>query len=158
MIFLTILGYELGNFGSCSGDSGGPIVRLLTSPPNIRYIQVGIVQGGVGDCGDSQYPGIYIRLDDPDILAFIQSVVDQGSTFSSIQASRPSISISARPIASTSEIPIQGNGDLGTVGDSGFGNFSPSQDFGPPNSGSVGGPRFANSGSSGSQSFGFLGR
>lgn len=49
-------------------------MRLLTASLNIRYIQVGIVQGGVWDCGDSRYPGIYIRLDDPDILEFIHNV------------------------------------------------------------------------------------
>lgn len=108
-LFWPFLGYELGNFGSCTGDSGGPIVRLLTTPPNIRYLQVGIVQGGVGDCGDSRYPGIYIRLDDPDIFGFIQNVVDPGSTFSVVQTSE------ATPIEnpeSSGYDPFQGPGGL----------------------------------------------
>ncbi|TRY79521.1 hypothetical protein TCAL_12893 [Tigriopus californicus] len=129
---LMCAGYELGNFGSCSGDSGGPIVRLLTTPPNIRYIQVGIVQGGVGDCGDSRYPGIYIRLDDPDILAFIQSVADPGSVPSTVRTSPAPLPI----VTSPTPPPIQENpprvgpGTIGqgTVGSGAIGPGSP--DFG----------------------------
>jgi hypothetical protein len=30
--------------------------------------------GGVGECGDEDYPGIYVRLDHPSIFTFIASI------------------------------------------------------------------------------------
>ncbi len=38
-----------------------------------RWSQIAIVQGAVRDCGDIDFPGIYIRVDDPSILNFIKS-------------------------------------------------------------------------------------
>ena len=40
-----------------------------------QWIQIATVQGGIRDCGDSDYPGLYIRLDDPDVLRFIRNVL-----------------------------------------------------------------------------------
>ena len=40
-----------------------------------QWIQIATVQGGIRDCGDLKYPGLYIRLDDPDIHSFIISVL-----------------------------------------------------------------------------------
>jgi hypothetical protein len=34
-----------------------------------------IVQGGIRQCGDSEYPGIFVRLDELEILNFINSTV-----------------------------------------------------------------------------------
>jgi hypothetical protein len=31
-----------------------------------------VVEGGIGKCGDAVHPGIYIRLEDPDVLNFIK--------------------------------------------------------------------------------------
>ena len=45
-----------------------------------KWIQIGIVQGGVGECGDKDYPGIYIRLNHPLVLDFITSVVESKTT------------------------------------------------------------------------------
>ncbi len=36
-----------------------------------RWIQIATVHGAVGDCGDADFPGIYIRLDDPSVYNFI---------------------------------------------------------------------------------------
>ena len=56
--------------------------RLLTSlnsklhsisPPGL---QIAVVQGGIRNCGDKDYPGIFVRLDDPAILNFIKSIVN----------------------------------------------------------------------------------
>ena len=41
-----------------------------------RWIQIGTVQGAVGACGEIEFPGIYVRLDDPAVSSFIESVVD----------------------------------------------------------------------------------
>jgi secreted trypsin-like serine protease len=44
----------------------------------LQYIQIGIVSGGVAtNCGDQDYPGIYIRLDNPEVLDFVRQVESQ---------------------------------------------------------------------------------
>ena len=68
---LLCAGYEAGEYGSCHGDSGGPIVQNV----NEKYVQIGLVQGGVGVCGDPTFPAIYIRLEESYTLQFIQSVL-----------------------------------------------------------------------------------
>jgi hypothetical protein len=40
------------------------------------YVQIATVHGAVRDCGDKEYPGIYVRLDHPTIYNFISSVVN----------------------------------------------------------------------------------
>jgi hypothetical protein len=35
---------------------------------------VAIVSGGIGECGDQDKPGIYIRVDHPLVLGFIKKV------------------------------------------------------------------------------------
>ncbi len=41
-------------------------------PTNARFVQQGIVQGGVGRCGSRDFPSIYVRIRDPDVFTFIQ--------------------------------------------------------------------------------------
>jgi len=36
-----------------------------------------MAQGGVGSCGDKNYPGIYIRIDSPEILNFIAKSLER---------------------------------------------------------------------------------
>jgi hypothetical protein len=38
-----------------------------------------MVSGGLGECGDSRFPGIYVRLDHPEVLDFILDAIGQGS-------------------------------------------------------------------------------
>jgi len=38
---------------------------------------VAVVHGGVGACGDSRYPDIYVRVDNPEIFNFIHSQIDE---------------------------------------------------------------------------------
>jgi secreted trypsin-like serine protease len=66
-------GTDVGTQGSCKGDSGGPL--LSNDWETKKWIQFAIVQGAVRDCGDSEYPGIYTRLEDPAIFSFISSVL-----------------------------------------------------------------------------------
>ncbi len=68
-------GATVGAQGSCKGDSGGPLMHKDYETDRDRWIQIAIVQGGIRDCGDSEYPGLYIRLDDPDIFSFINSTL-----------------------------------------------------------------------------------
>ncbi|MGO1069065.1 S1 family serine peptidase [Lysobacter sp. CA199] len=53
---------------ACQGDSGGPLFVAL--PGGKRFIQVGVVSRGEG-CGATGYPGIFTRVANPDISAFI---------------------------------------------------------------------------------------
>ena len=66
-------GEDTGNQGSCKGDSGGPLMYLDSDTE--RWIQIATVHGGIRDCGDVDFPGLYIRLDDPSVLNFINSVI-----------------------------------------------------------------------------------
>ena len=63
-------GYEAGGYGSCNGDSGGPLVQF--SSEENKYVQIGIVSGGIGQCGDPNFPGVYVRLENKLALSFIQ--------------------------------------------------------------------------------------
>ena len=44
----------------------------------MSYRQIGVVHGAVSECGDNNFPAIFARLDDPQILFFIQGVVKFG--------------------------------------------------------------------------------
>ncbi len=35
--------------------------------------QIATVQGGIRNCGDVDYPGIFVRLDEPEVFKFINS-------------------------------------------------------------------------------------
>jgi secreted trypsin-like serine protease len=59
--------------GACEGDSGGPL--MYKDVLARKYIQIATVEGGVGDCGDESYPGIFVRLNHPSIWEFITSTI-----------------------------------------------------------------------------------
>lgn len=62
---------------SCQGDSGGPLFRAIDDPQAAaaEFVQIGVVSWGIG-CG-RQYPGVYTRLSDPAIAAFIAPHLQQ---------------------------------------------------------------------------------
>ena len=68
-------GITTGKKGSCTGDSGGPLM-YQDLERNQQWIQIAIVQGAVRDCGDVDFPGLYIRLDESTIFDFIQSAIN----------------------------------------------------------------------------------
>ena len=39
-------------------------------------IQIATVEGGIRDCGDADYPGIFVRLDESNIFYFILSAIN----------------------------------------------------------------------------------
>jgi secreted trypsin-like serine protease len=70
---LMCAGVDVGNQGACKGDSGGP---LMYKDDDIgKFIQIATVRGGVGECGDDAYPGIFVRVDHPSIWKFISSTI-----------------------------------------------------------------------------------
>jgi hypothetical protein len=67
---------------------GGPL--LYHDRRMEHFVQIAVVEGGVRDCGDDEYPGIYVRLDHPSVLDFITAEI----------ADKPS---STEPIKETNE-------------------------------------------------------
>ena len=67
--------------GSCKGDSGSPLSVFNTSES--RYVQVGIVAGGIQPdaCGDKNYPGVFTRIDNPEIADFIESKLSKKGNY-----------------------------------------------------------------------------
>ena len=65
-------GVYVGNQGACQGDSGGP---LMFKDDDGKFIQIATVEGGVGECGDKDYPGIFVRLDHPSVWNFIAATI-----------------------------------------------------------------------------------
>ncbi len=70
-------GSDVGGQSSCRGDSGGPLMQLNRSDKS--WIQFAIVQGSIGECGDIDYPGIYVRLDHSSIMSFITWTIGKSS-------------------------------------------------------------------------------
>jgi len=77
---LICAGTDHKSQASCTGDSGGPLQFYDTD--KYHYRQVGVVHGSVSHCGQSAFPGIYVRLDDPAIFDFLKSST-QESRFNS---------------------------------------------------------------------------
>ena len=67
--------FQLGGVGSCKGDSGGPLMHFVSEAEVPHYVQVGVVHGGIGECGSKNFPGIYARLEDEDNLNFIRQAI-----------------------------------------------------------------------------------
>jgi hypothetical protein len=43
-----------------------------------------MTKGAVRDCGDDEYPGIYVRLDHPSVWNFISSITKTGTNLNLI--------------------------------------------------------------------------
>jgi secreted trypsin-like serine protease len=66
-------GVSVGNQGSCKGDSGGPL--MFKDDESGKFFQIATVRGAVGQCGERDYPGIFVRVDNPSIWKFISSII-----------------------------------------------------------------------------------
>jgi secreted trypsin-like serine protease len=63
--------------GPCKGDSGGPV--MYKNNELKKYIQIAIVKGSLGECGDKDFPAIFARLDHPSIWNFIAAIIQKGT-------------------------------------------------------------------------------
>ena len=75
--------------GPCAGDSGSPVAYLELDDvkQTRRFVQLGLVQGGIGECGSQELPGIYVRVNSQPILSFVRSIIGK-STFYRLQERR----------------------------------------------------------------------
>lgn len=55
---------------TCQGDSGGPLFVDQGGSAVARFVQIGVTSWGIG-CANPKYPGVYARLSDPPVRAFI---------------------------------------------------------------------------------------
>lgn len=60
---------------ACQGDSGGPLFVAL--PGDKNFLQVGVVSRGAG-CGATGYPGVFTRVANEEISAFIADPFTKG--------------------------------------------------------------------------------
>lgn len=60
---------------ACQGDSGGPLFVAL--PGSKSFLQVGVVSRGAG-CGATGYPGVFTRVANEEISAFIANPFAKG--------------------------------------------------------------------------------
>ena len=61
---------------ACQGDSGGPLARATARAGLAVDALVGIVSFGVG-CGQAEFPGVYTRVAEPGINAYVNADVGQ---------------------------------------------------------------------------------
>lgn len=61
---------------ACQGDSGGPL--FVTLPGEKNFLQVGVVSRGAG-CGATGYPGVFTRVANEEISAFIADPFSTGA-------------------------------------------------------------------------------
>ena len=72
---LICAGSPTDSLGACNGDSGGPL--MAKNHATNQWFQIATVHGKIGNCEDSDYPAIFVRLDDPKVLKFITSSIFQ---------------------------------------------------------------------------------
>ena len=60
--------------GTCRGDSGGP--TLFND--GIKYHQLGVVHGSIRNCDGSRFPGIFVRIDNPEVFDWLSKVTSSG--------------------------------------------------------------------------------
>ena len=77
--YMICAGYELGGGGSCKGDSGSPIFVLEARTDIVHYKQIGIVSGGIGECGSPKFPGVYTYLEDESVYQFVMNSIERGN-------------------------------------------------------------------------------
>ena len=81
------------------------MIRNLSSR---KWQQIGIVHGAIGECGDIDYPGIFLRLNHPLVLEFITSAVE-GKILSSVRISPPMVFLKSKNSITILNNHVNGN-------------------------------------------------
>ena len=55
--------------GSCKGDSGGPL--MIFDWITKKWTLVGSIVGQIKECGNQEYPGLYVRISQRVVFDFI---------------------------------------------------------------------------------------
>ena len=50
-------------------------MKLDLTGQHEQFVQLGVVHGGVGECGNTDFPNIFARLEDPKVLKFIKETM-----------------------------------------------------------------------------------
>lgn len=56
--------------GTCPGDSGGPLT--IFDKKSKRFLLIGAVRGSANECSDLEFPSLFARLEDYEILKFVR--------------------------------------------------------------------------------------
>jgi secreted trypsin-like serine protease len=74
---------------SCYGDSGGPLVvdRDVPAQAPADYVLAGLVDFGNG-CAQAGYPGVYVRIANPEIASFLTAGASHKATFARRQSKK----------------------------------------------------------------------
>ena len=71
---LNLAYFQRGQVGTCSGDSGAPLVKYMSSKEKPYYQLLGVLHGSSDMCNEETAvtaPGLYARVSHPEIHAFI---------------------------------------------------------------------------------------
>jgi secreted trypsin-like serine protease len=71
---LMCAGEDEGHHGACKEDSGGPLMHKDNDLG--KYIQIASFSNAVRQCGDKDYPEIFVRLNHPSVWNFIASTIN----------------------------------------------------------------------------------
>ena len=69
---LICAGSTIQGIGSCNGDSGGPLMKYHSYEE--YYEAIAVTKGGDARTSCGSFPGIYTRLDDPEVFYWVQKV------------------------------------------------------------------------------------
>ena len=77
-------------------DSGSPLI--VEDPDNDRNLQIGIVYGSLEECNDLNYPSLFARLDDYEVLKFIRATAFGDNIPTKVKGNMYSIKGEGRPM------------------------------------------------------------
>lgn len=108
------VGFVDGGCGgdTCYGDSGGPIVIRNTKKKD-RFVQVGIVSGGIG-CARKGLPGVYTRI--AAYYDWIRKTTNETVIGTNIEGEDDSINVEVEETVEKSKRGLNGKGNVSKAG------------------------------------------